>query len=209
MTIISSLRMCPSSRQRLAGFTGLAALLWLPLSGCGLAKIEPEEIDIAGNTETGGLTTDTGVDSEAGTDGNDAGGDGDGDPGDGDGDDTGDGDGDTPCDAFTVQEVFDGSNPIEVLDGPSLFDDTCGGPGPEAAYIYVALADGTVQITLSNPTFEGAVHLYDDVLCEEIDCEPAPQIIDLDVTTGQLVHILIDSFELNTGGTGSLEITPL
>ncbi|PRP94877.1 hypothetical protein [Enhygromyxa salina] len=213
MSIFSRPLTCPSSRRTLAGIAGFSVLLWLPVTGCGFAKIEPEEIDIADESGTGGLTGAEATGDEAGTEGaNDTGGDGDGDPsGDGDGDgDTdsgdGDGDGDTPCDALTTTEVFDGANPIDVPDGMSLLQGECDGAGPEAMFVYTAAATGTIQVTLSNATFEGAVYFM-NALCEPLDCEPAPQILELDVTAGEVVYILIDSFTV--GGTGSLEITPV
>jgi hypothetical protein len=212
MTIFSSPRACPSSRQPFAGLARFAGfgvlLLWLPLTGC--QGVEPEEIDLdlADDSESGTLTDETTGQNEAGTDDGTTGtSEEDTGDGDGDGDDpTGDGDGDTPCDALTLAPVVAGMNPIEVLDGPSLLEGTCGGAGPEAGYFYTATADGVVQFTLTNGTFEGALYLIDQV-CEEIDCEPAPQILEFDMTDGQTVYILIDSFTV--GGVGSLEITPI
>jgi hypothetical protein len=213
MTNFPSSRACPSSRQppagiaRIAGFSSL--LFWLPLVGC--EGVEPEEIDLNFADEGGSMTGETSDQDEAGTDGGTTGssettGDGGDGDGDGDGDATGDGDGDPPCDALTPAEVVAGMNPIEVPDGPSLLEGTCGGGGPEARYFYTATADGVVQFTLSNATFEGAVYLTDQS-CEELDCEPAPQILDFDMTDGQTVYILIDSFTV--GGVGSLEIAPI
>ena len=209
MSIFSRPSTCPFSHPQSAGFALFGVLLLgLPLTACGLQGVEPEEIDIAAE-ESGGLSdTDTGGMNEAGTDGfestaDDSGGDGDGDTSNsGDGD----GDGDTPCDSLSLAQVVDGANPIEVPDGPSLLQGSCGGVGPEAGYFYTATVNGTVQFTLSNATFEGALYLIDG-LCEELDCEPAPQNIDFDMTTGQTVYILVDSFSV--GGSGSLEITPI
>lgn len=218
MSIFSSPGACPSSRPPLAGitrFAGFGALvLWLPLIGCGLHGVEPEEIDlnVADDSESGGASgADTGDTGEAGTDGNesadDSGGDGDGDPnsgdGDGDGETTGDGDGDTPCDDLTLAPVVEGVNEIEVLDGLSKLEGSCGGAGPEAGYFYTATADGLVQFTLIDAAFEGAVYLIDPS-CEEIACEPAPHVLEYPMTEGETVYILIDSFSV--GGIGSLEI---
>ncbi|PRQ01029.1 hypothetical protein ENSA5_27110 [Enhygromyxa salina] len=87
------------------------ALLLAAVHGCGLVGVEPEEIDLAEGSETGGL--DTSAEDGPGDSGGSMGGDGDGDPGDGDGDgdegpdDSGDGDGD---EASTAEGDGDGDS---------------------------------------------------------------------------------------------------
>src|SRR5690606_34775983 len=141
-------RTCTSSPRRSSAPRMLGALA-LALGGCVLTGIEPDEIDVAVDTGSEGVSTGNGTDDgveelgdgdgdegdptgdgDPGGDGDGDGdptGDGDGDPtgdGDGDGDPTGDGDGDPTGDGdgdpgFTSCADF---RPEPVVDGPNSIE---------------------------------------------------------------------------------------
>lgn len=186
------------------------ALLLLTLSGCSLLGVEPDEIDLAdGTTSAMDSGAVTGMSAEAG-------GDGDGDPGGDAGTEGGNDDGEAEtgmaesgCEALSAGELSEGDNAVTVADGPSLAAGSCGAPGPETIYTYVPSASATVSIALSEAEFEAVVWVS-ELSCEPLDelgCAPAPEAVELAVSEGVAVYVVVDS--LAGTGAGTLSITPL
>jgi hypothetical protein len=172
---------------------------------------DPGDGDGDGDGEPGDGDGDTGGDGDG-----DPGGDGDGDQGDGDpGDgDPGDGDGDgtdsggMDCGLFAPEPLDAGSHMVEIVDGPSLAEGSCGTAGPESVYSYTATADGLVRFELTSSDFDAALYVIG--ACEpleEIACvtAPDPLLIEQLMTQGLTYYIVVDSFA--GAGTGTLEIT--
>ena len=186
----------------------LSALLLWP--GCSLIGVEPDEIDVADDTEGGntGLTAATnGGDGDGDTTG-DPTGDGDGSPGDGDpgdgdpgdgdpGDgDTGDGDGDEiDCESLEPEPLAVGDNAVIVPDQPSVFESNCGSPGPDVLLQFTALSDGDYDFTLWSDTFEGALVLVGPTCepLEELACAPEGNTIPHPMLAGETVYVIVDS----------------
>jgi hypothetical protein len=183
-------------------------------AGCTLLGVEPDEIDLADESETGALTGSTNGsgdgdgDAEGANDdetgemdpddgqGGDGDGDatdtedmGDGDPGDGDpGDgDSGDGDGDpgTECAMFDPMPLEVGEHAIDIPDVPSQFEGNCGGAGPDALFSFMAPADGTYEFTLTSVAFEGVLYLVGD------ECIPLDWIACVPEGEEPLVHQMV------------------
>ncbi len=214
---------CTSSPRRAVSLLGV---LTLALGGCVLTGIEPDEIDLA-DEETGAAEADEGGEdptngAEAGD--GDPGGDGDGDPpGDGDGDptSTGDGDGDattgdetgetgepTPCADFNPLVVVDGDNAIEVAPGQNSFFGSCSDTdGPDLLLSYTAIADGPVSFAITQADFDGLVILAG------ADCDPLDELAcgvsaaEADLLSGETIHVIIESNQIDVGGPATLTIT--
>jgi hypothetical protein len=215
----------------------LCVLLALSVPACALIGVEPDEIDVVDEGTGEGFSTGSNEgdgdgdpgdgDGEPGDGDGDTGGDGDGDPGgDGDGDqgdgdpgdgDPGDGDGDgdgesdtggMDCAPFDPEPLDAGSHMVEVIDGPSLAEGSCGTAGPESVYSYTATVDGLVRFELTSSDFDAALYVIG--VCEpleEIACvaAPDPLLIEQLMTQGLTYYIVVDSFA--GAGTGTLEIT--
>lgn len=169
-------------------------LFSLPLVGCALLGVEPDEIDFAGASEseegveegeTANASTGEGTDTNQGDSEDGDAGDGDGDPsGDGDGDAGGDGDGDastgndeagdgdgdgdgldeTSCQELGATAVVLGTNDVTIAAVPSVLEGSCGHSGPEAIYSFVSEVAGNVEFALS-ADFDAALYAIDGLVC--------------------------------------------
>lgn len=180
-------------------------LLLLPVVGCSLIGVEPDEIDLAMGSEsedegdTGALSgTDGGIDTNAEEggdgDGDDAGGDGDGDPADG-----------TDCAELGAVPLQLGSNDVTIDPGESVLEGSCGHPGPEVIYSYVGEQAGSLELTLNG--FDAALYAVDGIMClplVELSCVNTPEVLTVAVEAGQLVHVVVDAAAPD-GGSGTLD----
>lgn len=194
------------------------SLALLPSSACVLVGVEPDEIDLANGSETGGAEyggTDEGGSSATGDTGE---GDGDGDPGtsgDGDGDqDSGDGDGDPvdslPCADLEVLDLELGPNDVTIAPGASVIAASCGADGPEQVYRFEPNADTdvTVQFALNGSDFESAIYAIDGEVCvPPVELVCATELIEVPVLAGAGVYVVVDSAV--DGGTATLDVSIL
>ena len=181
-----------------------------------------EETDGNGGSDTGEDPTSTGEDASTGQDT----GDGDGDPGDGDGDgdgdatgdgdgDPGDGDGDGDGDPGLSCEMFEpipvelGENSVDVLEGPSVFEGSCGAPGPDAVFSFTAPESGSYEFTLATDEFAGFIYLVagDCDPLEELACKSEGESIVHDMVEGEVVYVIVDSDA--APGTATLTIAAI
>ena len=188
------------------------------VQGCVLVGLEPDEIDVADESEDGEATGDeaesdsmtsaTGAEDPTGDgdpggdgDGDTEGDTGDGDPtttgdGDGDGDPTGDTDAPLPCDDWAPIPLVLGENDVTIADGVSEFDASCGAAGPEQIYSFTVDIDTNVSFTLQNPTFEGGVLVLVDTVCEplaEVQCIPNPGPLTEELLGGIDYYLIVDT----------------
>ena len=192
-------------------FGGLLALASLPLHGCVLVGLEPDEIDIADESGDGADDSGGGSAEASGADSMNTG-DGDPDTGDGDPDtdtdpdtdpDTGDGDGDTdgntgdgdpngteeggtgpaatPCDELLPEALDFGETMVVIADGGSELEASCGAAGPEQIFAFSVDVDTSVSFSLVNADFSGALYLVDTI------CDPLDEVACAPVPGGPLV----------------------
>ncbi len=194
----------------------LLAVSVLPLLGCPLLSIEPDEIDVAddaassddeiGSDETSpddeGTSEGEGNDTELDTDTAGKLDMGDGSTGDGDGDpttdtSTDDGSETTGADVPTCEMpgiVSVGNNPVEVPDAASQVEGSCGGSLGEAIYEFQASAMGVYAISLTEAEFSAVLYVVDDQ-CEPVpeQCASEPASLQLELAADQIVRLAVDS----------------
>jgi hypothetical protein len=186
-------------------------VLLMPVVGCALIGVEPEEIDWAaaseseGTGETGELgETEGGIDTNA-----DDTGDGDGDSAGGDGDGDGGSGGETDCAELGAAPLEIGSNDVTIDPGASVLEGACGHPGPERIYSYVG--DQAVNLELTLTGFDAALEAVDGLMClplAESSCVNTPEVLTVAVEAGQLVHVIVDA-ATPEGGSGTLDVVVL
>lgn len=187
----------------------------MPVVGCALIGVEPEEIDWAAGSESD-EAGETGVlgETEGGNDtSEDDGGDGDGDGetagGDGDGDGDGDTAGETDCAELGAVPLVLGSNDVTIEPGESVLEGSCGHPGPERIYSYVGEQAVDLELTLTG--FDAALYAVDGIMClplVELSCVNTPEVLTVAIEAGQLVHVVVDAATLD-GGSGTLDVVVL
>jgi hypothetical protein len=180
----------------------------MPVVGCALIGVEPEEIDWAAGSESdeAGETSQAG-ETEGGIDTNaDDGGDGDGDGDSAGGDGDGDSADETDCAELGAVPLTLGSNDLTIDPGESVLEGSCGHPGPERIYSYVG--DEAVNLELTLNGFEAALYAVDGIMClplVELSCVNTPEVLTVAVEAGQLVHVVVDA-ALPDGGSGTLDV---
>lgn len=222
-----------SGRALLAWAIPLCVVAGSLVTGCALIGIESDEIDVAdedtGNgefnddevgesgdevgTEDDAGSTDEGTTGEEDTTGDEeTGTDGpvDEDTGDTDADGTADtGDSGGCEELFDVVEVQVGQTPVMLLDGDDLVQSSCGGPGPEAAFVFVAPADGDYAFSVESAEFDAIISLGGPGCApfDELDCAGEAVDVELSLFADEAVYIIIDS--LDGLGAATLFVTAL
>jgi hypothetical protein len=176
-------------------------VLLMPVVGCALIGVEPEEIDLAGASESEGAdeaSEETGEQATSGgSDTEDGGGDGDGD---------GDSADETNCAELGALPLELGSNDVTIGPGESVVEGSCGYPGPEAFYSYVS--DEAVNLELTLNGFDAALYAVDGLVClplVESSCVNTPDTLVVMVEPGQIVHVVVDAAMVD-GGSGTLDV---
>jgi hypothetical protein len=175
-------------------------VLLMPVVGCALLGVEPEEIDLAGASESEGAdeaSEETGEQgaTSGGTDTEDGGGDGDGDSAN-----------ETDCAELGALPLELGSNDVTIGPGESVVEGSCGHPGPEGFYSYVS--DEAVNLELTLNGFDAALYAVDGLVClplVESSCVNTPGALMVMVEPGQIVHVVVDAATAD-GGSGTLDV---
>jgi hypothetical protein len=191
----------PYVRSLWAGIVLVDIVLLTPVVGCALIGVEPEEIDLAGASESEGVgeeaSDETGEQgaTEGGSDTEDDGGDGDGDAAD-----------ETGCAELGALPLELGSNDVMIDPGESLVEGSCGHPGPEGFYSYVGDEAVNLEFTLNG--FDAALYAVDGLVClplVESSCVNTPAVLMVTVEAGQIVHVVVDAATAD-GGSGTLDV---
>jgi hypothetical protein len=194
-------------------------MLLMPVVGCSLIGVEPDEIDLAMGSESEGAAD---TDEQGGTEGDPTTGpntgpddtttgDGDGEPGDGDGEAGGDGDGDPsdqiPCDELGAIALSLGPNDVAIAAGPSMLMASCGHTGPEAIYSYTT--DGAVNLELTlSADFDAALYFAAGGVCSPLvegACVNTPEPLTVSLGVGETIHVIVDAATPD-GGSGTLDV---
>jgi hypothetical protein len=204
---MTSLDTCISSRPR--AIAGLLTVLVSGLSACSLLSIDPDEIDIAGDSSDGGLDEVGGTDDEAADDGTegDLGTETDtgttaADTGNTDGGDTTGGEEGTtgPGSCEPLDEVVIGDNPVVIEAGPSNFQGSCGGSESETLYSFTASANSDYWFSLVGAEFTPVVYVFENGCAEGADaCSNTEDSVLVAMSEGDTVIVVVDS----DGGVGS------
>jgi hypothetical protein len=194
-------------------------MLLMPVVGCSLIGVEPDEIDLAMGSESDGAaeTGDQGATEGDPTTGPSTGpddtttGDGDGEPGDGDGEAGGDGDGDPsnqiPCEELGAVALSLGQNDVAIAAGPSMLMASCGHTGPEAIYSYTTDAAVNLELTLT-ADFDAALYSAAGGVCSPLvegDCVNTPELLTVSVGVGETIYVIVDAATPD-GGSGTLDV---
>lgn len=188
----------------------VAIVVVLPVAGCALFGVEPDEIDLAMGTESEAVdeTGEQGGSEGADTNATD-GGDGDGDSGTGSGDGDGDSSNETDCAELGASPIMLGANDVMIDPGVSVLEGSCGHPGPEQIFSYVA--DEAVNLGFTLTGFDAALYAVDGPVClplVEASCVNTPEQLTVAVQPGQLVHVVVDAAAAD-GGSGTLDVVVL
>lgn len=182
-------------------------VLLMPVVGCSLIGVEPDEIDLAMGSESQDVgetseqaATEDGIDTNA-----DDAGDGDGDGGAGDGD--GDADEATDCTPFEPTPLVAGPMDATIAAGPSQLESPdCGNPGPERIYTFSSDAIAVVQLTLT-ADYEAVFYRVDGPSCQPVadSCIPAPDTPLFALDAGEVLYVALDAATAD-GGSGTLDV---
>ncbi|MCA9685441.1 MAG: hypothetical protein KC457_24900 [Myxococcales bacterium] len=195
--------------------------LGLLTSACGLIGIEPDEIDVANETdEVAGDIDETGDTANSSTDGGSTEGTtlgdestDDGTTGTSDTSDTSDTtdsgtadvstDSDTgslaDCIEYSSVVLVEGNNDVEIVDGPGMFSSECGSAGPEVVGSFTADKDGNYEFTLLPADFLASLYLVRaDAGCDPMalapeGCEGPDTPLGAAMAAGETIYVFADS----------------
>lgn len=105
------------------------------------------------------------------------------------------------------------TNTNTTVGKPALFESTCGSSGNEVLYTYTAAATGIVRFRLENAS-DHVLHFRTtcadgstEITCVD-DSGLEDELVDLPLTQGQTITILVDAYDSFEAGAFTLHVTP-